>query len=123
VPEVTTMPVKQRPDDAPPRNPVTWLLVGLVRAYQLVVSPWFAPRCRYYPSCSTYAVTALRVHGPIRGTALAIWRVLRCNPWSLGGVDHVPPRADSRAPDAGVRPPADPQSTNRGAAALDVTND
>lgn len=73
-------------------NPLTAVLVGAVRAYQLVVSPWIAPRCKYYPSCSAYAVTALRVHGPWRGTWLAVWRLLRCNPWSLGGVDHVPPR-------------------------------
>ncbi|MFC4554793.1 membrane protein insertion efficiency factor YidD [Georgenia faecalis] len=75
------------------RNPLTMVLVGLVRAYQLVVSPWFGPRCKYYPSCSAYAITALRVHGPVRGLGLAVWRVLRCNPWSDGGVDHVPPRA------------------------------
>lgn len=80
------------------RNPLTWLLVGLVRGYQLIVSPWLAPRCRYYPSCSSYAVTALRVHGPVRGTGLAVWRVLRCNPWSLGGVDHVPPRRGTDRP-------------------------
>ncbi|MGC0272840.1 membrane protein insertion efficiency factor YidD [Pseudactinotalea sp. Z1739] len=66
------------------------VLIGLVRAYQAVVSPWFAPRCRYYPSCSNYAVDALRKQGLIRGFGLAVWRVLRCNPWSLGGVDHVP---------------------------------
>lgn len=48
------------------------------------------PRCRYYPSCSTYAVGALRVHGPLRGSGLALWRLLRCHPWSPGGVDHVP---------------------------------
>ncbi|WP_241681435.1 membrane protein insertion efficiency factor YidD [Pseudactinotalea terrae] len=70
------------------------LLAGAVRGYQLIVSPWFAPRCRYYPSCSAYAIGALRTHGAIRGTGLAVWRVLRCNPWSLGGVDHVPPRHD-----------------------------
>lgn len=67
-------------------------LAGIMRGYQLVVSPWFAPRCRYYPSCSTYAIGALRTHGALRGTGLAIWRVLRCNPWSRGGVDPVPPR-------------------------------
>jgi putative membrane protein insertion efficiency factor len=49
------------------------------------------PRCRYYPSCSTYAVDALREHGPLRGSALAAGRVLRCHPWSPGGVDPVPP--------------------------------
>ncbi|WP_420110518.1 membrane protein insertion efficiency factor YidD [Pseudactinotalea sp.] len=71
---------------------VARLLTGAVRGYQLIVSPWFAPRCRYYPSCSSYAIDALRTHGAIRGTGLAAWRVLRCNPWSHGGVDHVPPR-------------------------------
>ena len=71
-------------------------LMGVVRVYQLVVSPWFAPRCRYYPSCSQYAVDAVRRHGAIKGTGLAIWRVLRCNPWSLGGVDHVPEHLGAR---------------------------
>ena len=82
---------------------MTWLLVALVKSYQAVVSPWFPQRCRYYPSCSAYAVTALRVHGPVRGTALAVWRVLRCNPWSLGGVDYVPARAGSGSDSATAR--------------------
>ena len=50
-----------------------------------------APTCKYYPSCSQYALTAVRRHGALRGTGLALWRLLRCNPWSLGGVDDVPP--------------------------------
>ncbi|WP_240645749.1 membrane protein insertion efficiency factor YidD [Georgenia sp. SYP-B2076] len=74
------------------RNPLTWLALGLVRAYQLVVSPWLPRTCKYYPSCSAYAVTALRRHGLLKGAALGAWRLLRCNPWSKGGVDHVPPR-------------------------------
>lgn len=81
----------------------TRILTGLVRGYQLVVSPWFAPTCRYYPSCSQYAIDALRIHGPLKGTGLAGWRLLRCNPWSDGGVDHVPPRsrtADSQEPES-----------------------
>lgn len=53
------------------------------------------PRCRYYPSCSTYAVEALRVHGPMHGTRLAGGRLLRCHPWSPGGIDHVPPARTS----------------------------
>lgn len=68
-----------------------WLLLGVLRAYQ-----WTAvlrtPRCRFYPSCSSYAVTAIRRHGALRGTWLALRRLGRCHPWNLGGVDPVPPR-------------------------------
>lgn len=73
------------------RNPIEWVLVALVRGYQQIISPWFAPTCKYYPSCSNYAIGALRTHGPLRGLGLTAWRLLRCNPWSAGGVDHVPP--------------------------------
>ena len=66
-------------------------LVWLVRAYQLVLSPMTPATCRYYPSCSAYAVTALRRHGLFRGTWLTIRRLGRCHPWTPGGVDHVPP--------------------------------
>lgn len=66
------------------------LLVLLVRAYQVVLAPLFAPSCRYYPSCSEYMIRALRTHGCLRGVALGAWRLLRCNPWTHGGVDHVP---------------------------------
>lgn len=87
------------------------LLVGgltkLVRGYQLVVSPWFAPTCRYYPSCSQYAIDALTTHGPLRGTGLAVWRLLRCNPWSAGGVDHVPAK-DPSGSSSHVPPVTDP---------------
>ncbi len=64
-------------------------LAGLIRLYQLVISPLTGPTCKYYPSCSSYGLTAVRRHGAVRGGALAAWRVLRCNPWSHGGVDHV----------------------------------
>ena len=67
------------------------LLVGLIRLYQLVVSPLYGPTCRFYPSCSQYALVAVERHGVLRGSALAAWRVLRCNPWNMGGVDDVPP--------------------------------
>jgi len=66
------------------------LLVLLVRAYQLLVSPLLGPTCRFYPSCSSYAVIALRTHGALRGTWLTVRRLLRCHPWNPGGVDHVP---------------------------------
>jgi putative membrane protein insertion efficiency factor len=65
-------------------------LIAIVQLYQTTVSVVLGPRCRYYPSCSSYAVTALRLHGVIRGVGLTVWRLLRCNPWSLGGVDYVP---------------------------------
>jgi putative membrane protein insertion efficiency factor len=59
-----------------------------IRLYQRVVSPLLGPRCRYYPSCSEYAVRAIGSFGILRGTVLAAWRLLRCNPFSRGGFDH-----------------------------------
>ena len=67
-------------------------LIGLVRLYQWVISPLLGPTCKFYPSCSNYAVTALGRFGPFRGTWLAACRLVRCHPWSDGGVDHVPER-------------------------------
>jgi uncharacterized protein len=63
--------------------------IALLRLYQLWLSPLFPNTCKYHPSCSQYAVDALRRYGLLRGGVLAVWRVLRCNPWSHGGVDHV----------------------------------
>ena len=60
-----------------------------VHAYRLLVSPLLGPRCKYHPTCSRYALDALREHGAARGLVLAGWRLLRCNPWSHGGVDQV----------------------------------
>ena len=70
-------------------------LLGLLWVYQRVVSPWSAPSCRYYPSCSSYAVIAVARHGAVRGSWLAVRRLMRCHPWAAGGVDDVPP---ARAP-------------------------
>lgn len=67
-------------------------LIGLIRFYQLFISPLTPPSCRYYPSCSAYALTSVRRFGPLKGTWLAVRRVLRCHPWAPGGVDHVPKR-------------------------------
>ena len=67
-------------------------LVWVVRLYQRFISPLRPPTCRYYPSCSAYAVTALERFGPLRGTWLAVRRIGRCHPWTPGGVDHVPDR-------------------------------
>ena len=68
------------------------ILIAPIRLYQRLISPAIAPRCRYYPTCSNYAVEAIRELGPVRGTILAGWRVLRCNPWSHGGVDELSDR-------------------------------
>jgi putative membrane protein insertion efficiency factor len=70
------------------------VLIALIRVYQYAVSPMLGQRCKYYPSCSNYAIGALRTHGVIRGIGLASWRILRCNPFSNGGYDPVPPRHD-----------------------------
>ena len=71
----------------------------MVRAYQLVLRPLFPPACRYEPSCSAYAIEALRTHGALRGLGLAVWRVLRCNPWGGCGYDPVPRCAHDRTHD------------------------
>ena len=68
------------------------LLSGLILGYQRLISPMMGPRCRFYPSCSSYALEAVRVHGAAKGTVLATARVCRCHPWNDGGVDHVPPK-------------------------------
>ena len=65
------------------------LLVAPVRFYQRVISPALPRRCKYHPTCSEYAVQAVRSYGILKGTVLAVWRVLRCNPWSHGGFDPV----------------------------------
>jgi hypothetical protein len=71
-------------------TPAAAVLVGAVRAYQFTLSPLLGAQCRFAPSCSCYAIDALRRHGAARGAALAAWRVLRCNPWAEGGYDPVP---------------------------------
>ncbi len=58
--------------------------------YQRYISPGLPARCKYYPTCSQYALTAIKRYGIIVGGALAVWRLLRCNPWSKGGIDYVP---------------------------------
>jgi putative membrane protein insertion efficiency factor len=68
----------------------TWVLISIVRAYQILISPFLPPRCRFEPSCSRYTVAALERHGALRGTRMAIGRVLRCHPLHDGGFDPVP---------------------------------
>jgi putative membrane protein insertion efficiency factor/ribonuclease P protein component len=72
--------------------PVRSLLIGLVWVYRQTISPILPPTCRYHPSCSAYGFEALKVHGAAKGTALTAWRVMRCNPFSDGGLDPVPAR-------------------------------
>ncbi|UYG09542.1 membrane protein insertion efficiency factor YidD [Halomonas sp. M4R1S46] len=75
------------------RGAMGWLgraMLGLLRGYQLLLSPLLGPRCRYWPSCSHYAMEAIRVHGPGRGGWLALRRILRCHPGCPGGIDPVP---------------------------------
>jgi putative membrane protein insertion efficiency factor len=65
-------------------------LVILVRLYQYTVRPVIGPQCRFHPHCSAYAIEALQTHGPLRGSWLALRRLLKCHPWHHGGVDDVP---------------------------------
>ena len=67
------------------------LLLALIDGYKLLLSPFFGTQCRFHPSCSSYAREAIETHGSWRGARLAVWRILRCNPWHPGGVDPVPP--------------------------------
>jgi putative membrane protein insertion efficiency factor len=60
-----------------------------IRLWRVAISPMFGPRCKYYPSCSAYAEQAVMEYGILRGLVLAVWRLLRCNPWSHGGYDPV----------------------------------
>ena len=69
----------------------SWVALGLIKAYQLILSPMRPPTCRFYPSCSAYAITAIERFGLLHGLWLATRRLLRCHPWNPGGVDHVPP--------------------------------
>lgn len=67
------------------------LLMKLVRGYQLAISPYLGRNCRFTPTCSVYALEAMRVHNLPRALALTVWRILRCNPFVHGGYDPVPP--------------------------------
>jgi putative membrane protein insertion efficiency factor len=78
------------PDTRP--SPAAWLLIWPIRAYQLGISRFTPATCRFYPTCSNYAIGALRTHGAAKGLLLTAWRLLRCHPWTSGGIDHVPPR-------------------------------
>ncbi|MBQ3046198.1 MAG: membrane protein insertion efficiency factor YidD [Clostridia bacterium] len=74
-------------------------LLSAIRFYQRRISPLFPPRCRYYPTCSHYAVEAIQVHGVIRGTLLTLFRLMRCNILFPGGYDPVPPKKHRKSED------------------------
>ena len=79
--------------------------MGLVRGYQLIISPHLPSSCRYTPSCSNYAMQALKKYGAVKGTILAVWRVMRCHPWAPHGYD--PPRWFGEPPPEPLLPPPD----------------
>ena len=72
------------------RKYAVWLPIKLIRFYQICISPYLGQNCRYTPTCSAYAIEALRKHGLFKGMGLAMWRILRCSPWGGSGYDPVP---------------------------------
>ncbi len=69
---------------------VTKFFIFLIKCYKKFISPLLGNNCIFYPTCSTYAISALKVHGPVKGLILTAWRILRCNPLGKGGIDYVP---------------------------------
>lgn len=79
------------------KTPVKSILLLLLRAYQLAISPFLGRNCRFYPTCSAYAAEAIRVHGSAKGSWLAARRLCKCHPWHPGGFDPVPGTADEKS--------------------------
>jgi uncharacterized protein len=103
-----------------PEHAMKWVLIGLLKAYRLLISPLYGNVCRYYPSCSAYALRAVSVHGAVKGSWLAARRLLRCHPWAPGGYDPVPgtPEFEEEQREQAVRQAATlvESSLSRGAA-------
>jgi len=83
---------------------VRQVLIWLIRGYRAAISPLYGQVCRYHPTCSAYALEAVTVHGAVKGTWLAVRRVLSCHPWALGGYDPVPPRGVLAVHNRGATP-------------------
>lgn len=99
---------------------LTWLLIGLITVYRSTISPLLGPTCRYHPSCSAYGLEAMKVHGGAKGLVLTTWRVLRCNPFTGGGLDPVPDRGQwcpAILPNGDPRPPRHAPPTSASSAA------
>jgi hypothetical protein len=94
-------------------SPVRWLLIALIRLYRLTVSPLLGQVCRYHPSCSAFGLEAVQKLGAVVGVPLIVWRILRCNRWSKGGLDPVPPRGRWHPV---ILPDGSPRPGGRGAA-------
>jgi putative membrane protein insertion efficiency factor len=92
----------------PRRAPVRRALLSVIAFYSRAISPALPPRCRFYPTCSAYAAEAIEVHGAVRGTILALVRLLKCAPWHPGGVDPVPPSSGTGAAGHSSNPAAEP---------------
>lgn len=94
---------ERRPESMPPTTfpgrHIYALCIGLIRFYQLFISPLFPAACRYTPTCSQYALDAITEHGPVRGLMFAVGRILRCHPFAAGGYDPVRP-ASRREPES-----------------------
>lgn len=75
---------------------LAWPLIQLLRFYRVAVSPWLGANCRFEPTCSSYAIEALRLHGVLKGTGLAVRRIVRCHPWGGSGYDPVPTASKER---------------------------
>ena len=99
-------------------TPTAHLAVGAIRTYQWTLRPLIGPNCRFWPSCSDYAIEAVRTHGAARGSALAAWRILRCNPWCDGGYDPVPPCPCACVVPSDAERPSAPHLANVGAVGI-----